>query len=193
MIISMKKGCPQSEIQKMEAFIKSKGLQVHLSKGENYTILGLVGDTTAIDPNQILAHQWVDEVRRISAPYKKANRLFHPEDTIVDVAGVKVGGKEKIVVIGGPCSIETHDNTISIEGHTDNVPQNTAQYPDNMVLSMYRAYSVYTYFVDTKGFNVNSISSTGRGEAVPVASNATAEGRAQNRRVEIKIYNMLNS
>ena len=85
------------------------------------------------------------------------------------------------------------DNTISIEGHTDNVPQNTAQYPDNMVLSMYRAYSVYTYFVDTKGFNVNSISSTGRGEAVPVASNATAEGRAQNRRVEIKIYNMLNS
>ena len=68
------------------------------------------------------------------------------------------------------------DNTISIEGHTDNVPQNTAQYPDNMVLSMYRAYSVYTYFVDTKGFNVNSISSTGRGEAVPVASNATAEG-----------------
>lgn len=114
MIISMKKGCPQSEIQKMEAFIKSKGLQVHLSKGENYTILGLVGDTTAIDPNQILAHQWVDEVRRISAPYKKANRLFHPEDTIVDVAGVKVGGKEKIVVIGGPCSIETHDNTISI-------------------------------------------------------------------------------
>ena len=85
------------------------------------------------------------------------------------------------------------DNTISIEGHTDNVPQNTAQYPDNMVLSMYRAYSVYTYFVDTKGFNVNSISSTGRGEAVPVASNATAEGRAQNRRVEIKIYNMVNS
>ena len=84
-------------------------------------------------------------------------------------------------------------NVIEIEGHTDNVPQNTAQYPDNMVLSMYRAYSVYTYFVDTKGFNVNSISSTGRGEAVPVASNATAEGRAQNRRVEIKIYNMLNS
>lgn len=85
------------------------------------------------------------------------------------------------------------DNVISIEGHTDNVPQNTKQYPDNMVLSMYRAYSVYTYFVDEKGFNENSISSTGRGEAVPVASNATVEGRAQNRRVEIKIYNMLNS
>ncbi len=114
MIISMKKGCPQSEIQKMEEFIRSKGCEVHLSQGKDYTILGLVGDTTAIDPNSILAHHWVDEVRRISAPYKKANRLFHPEDTVVDVAGVKVGGKEKIVIIGGPCSIETHDNTISI-------------------------------------------------------------------------------
>ena len=58
---------------------------------------------------------------------------------------------------------------------------------------MLRCSVVKPYFVDTKGFNVNSISSTGRGEAVPVASNATAEGRAQNRRVEIKIYNMLNS
>lgn len=85
------------------------------------------------------------------------------------------------------------DNTISVEGHTDNVPQNTAKYPDNMVLSMYRAYSVFSYFVEEKGFNPNTISSTGRGESVPVASNATAEGRSQNRRVEIKIYNMLNS
>lgn len=84
------------------------------------------------------------------------------------------------------------DNTISIEGHTDNVPQNTAQYPNNMVLSMYRAYSVYDYFVTNKGFNENSISSTGRGEAVPIASNSTPEGRSQNRRVEIKIYNTLN-
>lgn len=85
------------------------------------------------------------------------------------------------------------DNIISIEGHTDNVPQNSAQYPDNMVLSMYRAYSVYGYFVNEKGFNPDSISSTGRGESVPIASNSTPEGRSQNRRVEIKIYNALNS
>lgn len=85
------------------------------------------------------------------------------------------------------------DNMISIEGHTDNVPQNSAQYPDNMVLSMYRAYSVYGYFVNQKGFNPDSISSTGRGEYVPIASNSTPEGRSQNRRVEIKIYNALNS
>lgn len=84
------------------------------------------------------------------------------------------------------------DNTISIEGHTDNVPQSSKEYPNNMVLSMYRAYSVYDYFVSNKGFNENSISSTGRGEAVPIASNSTPEGRSQNRRVEIKIYNTLN-
>ena len=60
-------------------------------------------------------------------------------------------------------------------------------------LSMYRAYSVFDYFVKVKNFDSASMTSTGRGDAVPVASNATAEGRAQNRRVEIKIYNSLNS
>lgn len=82
-------------------------------------------------------------------------------------------------------------NYITIEGHTDNVPINTAQYPDNMMLSIYRAYTVYTYFVDVKGFDATSLTSSGRGDAVPVASNSTAEGRAQNRRVEIKIFNSI--
>lgn len=84
-------------------------------------------------------------------------------------------------------------NTITIEGHTDNVPINTSLYPDNMMLSMYRAYSVYDYFVQEKGFDEKTMRSSGRGEAVPIASNGSAEGRAQNRRVEIKIYNALNS
>jgi chemotaxis protein MotB len=85
------------------------------------------------------------------------------------------------------------DNTITIEGHTDNVPINTAKYPDNMMLSVYRAYTVFDYFVNTKGFDPASLTSSGRGEAVPIASNSTAEGRAQNRRVEIKIYNSIYS
>lgn len=84
-------------------------------------------------------------------------------------------------------------NTITIEGHTDNVPIHTSVYPDNMMLSMYRAYSVYDYFVQEKGFDEKTMRSSGRGEAVPVASNGSADGRAQNRRVEIKIYNALNS
>lgn len=91
-------------------------------------------------------------------------------------------------------SVKQYDeNTITIEGHTDNVPISTAKYPDNMMLSIYRAYTVFNYFVDEKGFDPTSLTSSGRGEAVPVASNSTAEGRAQNRRVEIKIYNSLYS
>lgn len=84
-------------------------------------------------------------------------------------------------------------NTILIEGHTDNVPINTALYPNNMMLSLHRAYNVFDYFVSTKGYDKSTISSSGRGEAVPVATNDTPEGRAQNRRVEIKIYNSLYS
>lgn len=91
-------------------------------------------------------------------------------------------------------SVKQYDaNTITIEGHTDNVPINTAKYPDNMMLSIYRAYTVFDYFVNVKGFDPASLTSSGRGEAVPVASNSTAEGRAQNRRVEIKIYNSIYS
>ncbi|MBQ4283904.1 MAG: flagellar motor protein MotB [Lachnospira sp.] len=85
------------------------------------------------------------------------------------------------------------DHVIYIEGHTDNLPINTAKYPNNMMLSLYRAYSVYDYFVSKKGFDEATLTSLGKGDAVPIASNSTAEGRAQNRRVEIKIYNKLNS
>lgn len=88
---------------------------------------------------------------------------------------------------------EYDDNVIEIEGHTDNIPINTAKYPDNMMLSMYRAYSVYKYLIDVKGFDPSTLSSKGFGEYVPVASNSTPEGRALNRRVEIKIYNDLFS
>lgn len=82
-----------------------------------------------------------------------------------------------------------NDHMIAIEGHTDNVPINTSRYPDNTMLSLDRAYSVFSYLVNKKGFDASTMISLGRGESVPVASNATADGRAQNRRVEIKIYN----
>ncbi|MGN0407538.1 MAG: flagellar motor protein MotB [Bacteroides sp.] len=84
---------------------------------------------------------------------------------------------------------EYDDNMIAIEGHTDNVPIKTSKYPDNTMLSLDRAYSVFSYLVNQKGFDAATMMSIGRGESVPIASNSTSEGRAQNRRVEIKIYN----
>lgn len=93
----------------------------------------------------------------------------------------------------GDSIYEYDDNIITIEGHTDNVPIKTAQYPNNMMLSLYRAYSVFDFFVSEKGFSDQSMTSSGRGDAVPIATNDTPEGRAQNRRVEIKIYNAINS
>ncbi len=88
----------------------------------------------------------------------------------------------------------TYDNNIiEVEGHTDNVPIHSSKYEDNNVLSMYRALAVANYLRDTTTLDPAYIKSSGRGEYVPIADNATTEGRARNRRVEIKIYNSYNS
>lgn len=109
MIITMKKTATKEQIKQVMGKLEAQGLKIHSSIGENYNVFGIVGDTSKIDPKQIEANPQVESVVRVAAPYKKANRLFHPEDTIVDVAGIKVGGHEKIVVIGGPCSVEGND------------------------------------------------------------------------------------
>ena len=88
----------------------------------------------------------------------------------------------------------TYDNNIiEVEGHTDNVPIHSSKYEDNNVLSMYRALAVANYLRDTTTLDPAYIKSSGRGEYVPIADNATPEGRARNRRVEMKIYNSYNS
>lgn len=107
MIITMKKTAPKAEIDAVMGRLAAKGLQIHSSIGENYHVFGLVGDTSIIDPKQIEANPYVESVVRVAAPYKKANRLFHPEDTIIDVNGIKIGGKAAIAVIAGPCSVES--------------------------------------------------------------------------------------
>jgi len=85
------------------------------------------------------------------------------------------------------------DSVIEIEGHTDNVPINSARFADNNELSSARALSVFNYFVETTNLDPATIKHSGRGEYVPVADNSTPEGRAKNRRVEIKIYHTLSS
>lgn len=114
MIITMKKQTPKEEIDALMSRLDAKGLRIHSSIGENYNVFGLVGDTSVIDPKQIEANPYVESVVRVAAPYKKANRLFHPEDTIVNIGGIPIGGKEDLVVIGGPCSIEGKESTVAI-------------------------------------------------------------------------------
>ena len=101
MIISTKKGTPKDELEKIVDKFEAQGLDVTLISGKDYNVFGLVGDTTKIDERDVLANPWIDNVTRVSAPYKRANRLFHPEDSVIDCGGVKVGGKEKIVVMAG--------------------------------------------------------------------------------------------
>ena len=106
MIISTKKGTPKEELEKIVDKFEHQGLDVTLITGKDYNVFGLVGDTTKIDERDVLANPWIDNVTRVSAPYKRANRLFHPADSVIDCGGVKIGGKEKIAVMAGPCSIE---------------------------------------------------------------------------------------
>ncbi len=114
MIISTKRGTPAAELEKIIHEFEAKGLSVTMIRGTDYNVFGLVGDTTILDEKQIRANPYVENVQRVSEPYKKANRLFHEQDSIIDVAGVKVGGHEKIVVIGGPCSVEGEEQMVSV-------------------------------------------------------------------------------
>lgn len=116
MIITLKKDASQVEADKLINSIEKKGLHVNIIEGSNYNVYGVVGDTTILDEKVIAANPVVDNVQRIAAPYKKANRIFHPADSVIDVAGIKVGGMEDVVVIGGPCSVETKDILLEIAG-----------------------------------------------------------------------------
>ena len=106
MIVIVKDSARPEQIEKLKENFESMGLQVHFSKGMNTTLLGLVGDTTSVEIGKIASLDIVEEVKRIQEPYKKANRKFHPEDSVVDVNGVKIGGGS-FQVIAGPCSVET--------------------------------------------------------------------------------------
>lgn len=106
MIITMKKSASKEDIERIMTQLKNQGLQIHESIGADFNVFGVVGDTSSIDSKRIEANPYVESVVRVSSPYKKASRLFHPEDTIIDVNGIRIGGNEPIVVIGGPCSVE---------------------------------------------------------------------------------------
>ena len=113
MIVVIKKNQPEKQVENLTNWIKDLGLDVHISRGENSTIIGLVGDTSKVDIDLVRSLDIVESVTRVQEPYKNANRKFHPEDTIVDVAGHKFGGKH-FQFIAGPCSVESEKQIIEV-------------------------------------------------------------------------------
>ncbi len=113
MVVIMKPGTSQNEIRKLAAKFEAENLKVGITNGVGCSILGLVGDTAHIDIDKVLLNEYVERVMRVSEPYKKANRKFHPEDTIVDVNGVKVGGGN-FAVMAGPCSVESEAQIVEV-------------------------------------------------------------------------------
>lgn len=113
MIVVINPGVEKAKIDKLEKSIIDMGLTVDRSEGENLTILGLVGDTSIVNEDAICMNPIVNKIMHVQAPYKKANRMFHPENSIIDVGGTKIGGNQ-IAVIAGPCSVENEEQIVSI-------------------------------------------------------------------------------
>lgn len=113
MIAIIKQGVNDTQIENLVNWLQQQNLSVHLSKGEYTTILGLVGDTSKVDIELLENLEIVEKVKRISEPFKSANRKFHPNDTIVDVSGVKIGG-DNFAIIAGPCSVESEEQIVKI-------------------------------------------------------------------------------
>ncbi len=118
MIIILKQNANLQQEENLEKWLNARGINIHKSVGENSTVLGLVGDTTAIDIDLLLALDCVEDVKRIQEPYKKANRKFHPDDTVIEIP---VKGGEPVVIgggtfhiIAGPCSVESEDQIVAV-------------------------------------------------------------------------------
>ena len=113
MIIIIKKGADEGQVENLKAFLKSRNVEPHVSKGAIQTLIGCIGDVAHLDPSLIEALDVVESVQRIQEPYKAANRKFHPANTAIDCSGVKIGAGN-FGVIAGPCSVESEDQIVGI-------------------------------------------------------------------------------
>lgn len=113
MIIHISKKATQSQIEELTEGIKELGVRVHTSVGMERIVIGLIGDLSLVDVNSLKKYNIVDGVYRISAPYKKVNRQFHEQDSVLDIDGVKVGGSH-FLMCAGPCSVENEDDTVEL-------------------------------------------------------------------------------
>lgn len=112
MIIKLKNNASASQLETLKEILKANNIEPHVSSGQLETIIGCVGDIAHIDPGLIEALDIVESVQRIQEPYKAANRKFHPEDSVIDCSGVKIGGGA-FSVIAGPCSVESEEQIVS--------------------------------------------------------------------------------
>ena len=113
MIAVLKNGTTEKQIDSICGWLKKQGLDVHVSKGSNHTVIGLIGDTSKIDAELLESLEIVDSVKRISEPFKSANRKFHPDDSIINIGNTSVGG-DIFSIIAGPCSVESEEQVVEI-------------------------------------------------------------------------------
>lgn len=113
MIAVLKQGTTPEQTEHLIKWLKNMSLDVHLSQGKEVTILGLVGDTSRVDIELLKSLEIVATVKRVSEPFKQANRKFHPNDSVISCGGVKIGGGN-FAMIAGPCSVESEDQIIEV-------------------------------------------------------------------------------
>ena len=113
MIAVLKSGTNDKQIDNLSSWLKAQGLDVHISKGSEHTVIGLIGDTSKVDAELIESLEIVESVKRISEPFKSANRKFHPDDSVIQVGNTSVGGSI-FSIMAGPCSVESEEQVMEI-------------------------------------------------------------------------------
>ena len=113
MIAVLKHGTTQDQMAHLVQWLKTMGLDVHISEGAEVTVLGLIGDTSRVDVDLLGSLEIISSVKRISEPFKQANRKFHPQDTVIQVGDAKIGNGH-FVMIAGPCSVESEEQIICV-------------------------------------------------------------------------------
>lgn len=114
MVVCLNPKTTREDVDKIISYIRDMGLDVQVTEGQQSTILGLIGDTSKIDPNTLMMNVHVDKVMRVAEPFKKASRTFNPVDTVVKVGNAEIGNRKKFTVIAGPCSVENHDQIVEV-------------------------------------------------------------------------------
>ncbi len=113
MIVVLKQGVSKEKKTQLISWLQNLGLRIHVSDGDFQTVLGLIGDTSRVDMDLVSSLEIVDSVKRVTEPFKCCNRKFHPEDLVVEVGDVKIGGGH-FAMIAGPCSVESEDQIVTV-------------------------------------------------------------------------------